>query len=135
MRMPSCAIPRASPRPCLVPRCPGFAQANGRCTAHQGRAPRRERDAQFDQARAADQPWRKWYRTKRWLGLRDEVLARDPLCCCDRCQRGARRVTPSTVVDHIVPHRGDPELFWDRTNLQGLAKTCHDAKTRREGRV
>lgn len=125
------AIPRAAPRPCLVPRCPGFAVAYGRCEAHQGRAPRRSSDAAFDAQRASTQPWRAWYGTKRWQALRDEVLARDPLCRCELCQAGARRVRPSTVVDHIVPHRGDPDLFWSRENLQGLAKTCHDRKTRR----
>jgi 5-methylcytosine-specific restriction protein A len=41
---------------------------------------------------------------------------------------------PATVVDHIVPHRGDPVLFWDEANWQGLCKLCHDAKTAREGR-
>jgi 5-methylcytosine-specific restriction protein A len=65
--------------------------------------------------------------------LRAEVLARDPLCRCELCGAGERRVRPSTVADHIVPHRGDADLFWDPGNLQGLAKTCHDRKTRREG--
>lgn len=131
MRTPSCEVPRAAPRPCLVPRCPGFAGPGGRCAAHDGRAPRRTRDAEFDAARGQAQPWRKWYRTKRWLQLRAQVLARDPLCQCERCQGGARRVTPATVVDHVVPHRGDPDLFWALSNLQGLAKRCHDQKSRR----
>ncbi|MGN8738508.1 HNH endonuclease signature motif containing protein [Bilifractor sp. HCP3S3_D3] len=38
---------------------------------------------------------------------------------------------PATVVDHIVPHRGDPKLFWDRSNWQALCKRCHDKKTRK----
>lgn len=33
----------------------------------------------------------------------------------------------ATVVDHVKPHRGDLELFLDRTNLQSLCKPCHDA--------
>ena len=41
-------------------------------------------------------------------------------------------VTPSTTVDHIVPHKGDRTLFWDRTNWQALCKPCHDSKTARE---
>ncbi|MGN8819199.1 HNH endonuclease signature motif containing protein [Oribacterium sp. HCP28S3_H8] len=40
--------------------------------------------------------------------------------------------TPATVVDHIVPHRGDPKLFWDRSNWQALCKRCYDRKTGRE---
>lgn len=38
----------------------------------------------------------------------------------------------STVVDHIVPHKGDQKLFWRRSNWQGMCKPCHDAKTARE---
>ena len=39
------------------------------------------------------------------------------------------KLTPATVVDHIVPHRGDPRLFWDEKNWQPLCKECHDRKT------
>jgi 5-methylcytosine-specific restriction protein A len=38
------------------------------------------------------------------------------------------------VVDHVVPHRGDAILFWDRANWQSMCKPCHDTKTTREGR-
>ena len=54
-----------------------------------------------------------------------------------RCARPAGRkgrVVAATVVDHVVPHRGDPELFWDETNWPPACKPCHDAKTAREGR-
>ena len=37
--------------------------------------------------------------------------------------------TRATVVDHIRPHKGNRELFWDRTNWQSLCKQCHDRKT------
>src|SRR2546430_12744082 len=39
------------------------------------------------------------------------------------------RSTPATVVDHVVAHKGDARLFWDRSNLRALAKRCHDRKT------
>ena len=54
-----------------------------------------------------------------------------------RCARRAEaqgRVVPATIVDHVVPHRGDPDLFWDEANWAALCKRCHDAKTAREGR-
>ena len=35
----------------------------------------------------------------------------------------------ATVVDHIVPHRGDHYLMWSDTNWQALCKPCHDKKT------
>ena len=67
----------------------------------------------------------------RWRRARRRYLARHPLCV--RCA-AAERVEPATVVDHVVPHRGDRELFWDEANWAALCKPCHDAKTAREGR-
>ena len=34
----------------------------------------------------------------------------------------------------IVASKRDPGLFWDRANWQSMCKSCHDAKTAREGR-
>jgi 5-methylcytosine-specific restriction enzyme A len=34
-------------------------------------------------------------------------------------------VTPATVVDHVIPHNGDPGGFWGGT-LQSLCAPCHD---------
>jgi 5-methylcytosine-specific restriction protein A len=47
---------------------------------------------------------------------------------CDEHQ-GRPTAPASTVVDHIKPHRGSEALFWDRENLRGMAKPCHDRKT------
>jgi 5-methylcytosine-specific restriction protein A len=67
----------------------------------------------------------------RWRRARQSFLARHPLCWfCET--RG--RLEPATVVDHRVPHRGDPVLFWDEGNWAALCKRCHDRKTAREGR-
>lgn len=38
----------------------------------------------------------------------------------------------ATIVDHIIPHKGNMELFWDRDNWQAMSKECHDKKTARE---
>lgn len=64
--------------------------------------------------------------TVRWQKARGEYLSRHPLCVI--CMRGGQ-VTPATVVDHIVPHKGDDDRFWDVTNWQALCKPCHDYKT------
>jgi 5-methylcytosine-specific restriction enzyme A len=75
---------------------------------------------------------RKWYYLARWVhpvwGLRAQVLADDPWCTQCR-QIGVLEV--ATEIDHIVPHRGDPVLFWARENLQGLCRGCHQSKTGR----
>ena len=41
-------------------------------------------------------------------------------------------LTPANVVDHIVPHKGDQALFWDRGNWQALCGHCHDSHKRRQ---
>ncbi len=67
--------------------------------------------------------------TSRWRRFAKNYLNRNPLCV--HCRKSGR-VTPATEVDHIIPHRGDQELFWDtENNLQGLCKECHSRKTGR----
>ena len=68
---------------------------------------------------------------RRWQKARAAFLHAHPLCA--RCQAEGRLVK-ATVVDHIVPHRGDSTLFWDTDNWQALCKRCHDHKTMTEDR-
>ncbi len=67
----------------------------------------------------------------RWRKARSRFLKAHPLCvkCLDQ-----GLLVGATVVDHIVPHRGDKELFWDVSNWQPLCKPCHDRKTMTEDR-
>jgi 5-methylcytosine-specific restriction protein A len=67
----------------------------------------------------------------KWRHARLAFLALHPLCVS--CH-GQGRSASATIVDHVVPHRGDQRLFWSEANWQGLCKPCHDAKTAREGR-
>ena len=34
---------------------------------------------------------------------------------------------PSEVVDHIIPHKGNKDIFWDKRYHQALCKRCHDS--------
>jgi 5-methylcytosine-specific restriction endonuclease McrA len=70
--------------------------------------------------------------TYRWQLARKAFLAEHPLCECEDCLAGEKRLTVATVVDHHIPHRGDERLFWDRSNWRAMAKPCHDRKTQRE---
>lgn len=36
------------------------------------------------------------------------------------------KVTQARVVDHIIPHKGNMQLFWDESNWQPLCKEHHD---------
>lgn len=65
----------------------------------------------------------------RWRKYRIVFLARHPLCGNPFGTHGAGEVVPSTVVDHIVPHRGDTTLFWDKANHQAVCTRCHNYKT------
>lgn len=69
------------------------------------------------------------YADPRWQHARRAFLREHPLCC-DCGELGA--VVEATDVDHVVPHRGDPKLFWDRSNWQALCHECHSRKTARE---
>lgn len=62
----------------------------------------------------------------RWQKQSQLYLKSHPLCAS--CMK-AGRYTKATVVDHIVPHRGSQDLFWDQSNWQPLCKPCHDRKT------
>lgn len=67
---------------------------------------------------------------RRWAKAREVFLGQNPWC--RECAANGRMAL-ATVVDHIIPHRGDMTLFWDVENWQSLCESCHNAKTRREG--
>ena len=126
-RLPSSGVPAPAShrggghvtRSCLVFGCSAPVATRGRCARHAG---------QVDAARSisADrQVGKRLYATRQWRELRATMLALHPYCECRECVVGRRR-WPSEVVHHINPHRGDPLRFFDPSNLQVLAKTCHD---------
>lgn len=88
--------------------------------------------AEVSRRRDREQAIRKQYKTARWQRLRWQVLV-DGLFTCAMCQR-VEADTSQLVADHVVPHRGDEGLFWDRGNLQCLCKACHDGTKQREER-
>lgn len=65
----------------------------------------------------------------RWQKAREWFLRKHPLCV--QCEREGI-VTAANVVDHIIPHKGDKELFWQRDNWQPLCVQHHNAKTAKE---
>jgi len=67
----------------------------------------------------------------RWQQASKAFLLEHPLCQCEDCDEGRKRLTASSVVDHEPPHNGDMQKFWDRKTWRALAKVCHDRKTAR----
>ena len=113
-------------RPCATPHCRAIVE-QGYCPAHA---------KQYEQRRGSAH--RRGYDRHRWGRARLEFLIEYPWCG-DRShgqfpvmsQCAFRRLqVVATDVDHVQPHRGDSELFWDRRNWQALCHECHSRKTR-----
>ena len=69
-------------------------------------------------------PYDYLYRSVRWREASKDFLKANDTCC--KCGKKA------TIVDHIIPHRGDELLFWDSNNWQPLCAKCHQLKTLEE---
>jgi 5-methylcytosine-specific restriction endonuclease McrA len=84
-----------------------------------------------EQARAVSEPWRRWYKLKRWRDLRISVFTRDEGRCklCGWCPTQ----TSQLVCDHVEPHGGDPVKFWSGP-FQTLCSMCHSVHKQAEER-
>ena len=65
----------------------------------------------------------------RWQKYRAWFLRKHPLCVY--CQREGRTAA-AEVVDHIVPHRGNRDLFWEPGNHQSLCAWHHNTTKAKE---
>lgn len=65
----------------------------------------------------------------KWSKSSRAFLSRHPFCV--HCLR-EKTYTLATEVDHVIPHRGDKELFWDVENWQPLCHEHHSKKTQQE---
>ena len=104
--------------------CNASAISNGRCQLHQPK----QTDVPVKRQRTKDKrpsAHKRGY-DYRWNKARLDYLAENPLCVT--CQ-GKGLIVAATVVDHIIPHRGNQDRFWDVSNWQPLCKSCHDIKT------
>ena len=111
-------MPRFPDHPCAHPGCPRLAPRGKKyCDEHADQHPEEIRSGGG-----------RGYGS-RWNRARKRYLEKHPLCV--ECMKEGRYVR-ATDVDHIIPHRGDPKLFWDEGNWQALCHRCHSVKTRRE---
>jgi 5-methylcytosine-specific restriction protein A len=102
----------------------------GKCTAH-AKAECRAKDQFRGSARERGY-------TPKWDEASRNFRKEFPLCgmrpndkppVMSRCFDEGR-LTPATQVDHVISHRGDRDLFWDReNNWQSLCAQCHSRKT------
>ena len=97
--------------PCKHPGCAALIPYGSKyCDVHKKLHPEATRAAS---ARGYGAAWQR--ESRRFLSMPEHRL-------CEECLKEGRYVK-ATVVDHIVPHRGDPALFWDRSNWRGLCKS------------
>jgi 5-methylcytosine-specific restriction endonuclease McrA len=91
-----------------------------------------------DQRSPEAQRYRHLYNKARWNGphgRRAQQLSKEPLC---RMCLAQGRVTAATVADHIIPHNGNEDLFWNG-ELQSLCDAdpwrCHSSRKQRIEKV
>lgn len=111
-------MPRKPKVPCGHPGCAALIEPGTKyCEQHKALHPESTRSASS-----------RGY-TSKWQRESKRFLQSHPLCA--ECMKQGR-YTKATVVDHIVPHRGDQKLFWDRSNWQQLCARHHNLKTGNE---
>lgn len=122
-------MPYAPRRPCCAPGCTALSMpGESRCAKHQAVLDQRRRERQ-QQADAQRGSARERGYDSRWTKARATYLAEHPLCV-ECLKRGA--YVEATVVDHIIPHKGDMKLFWDDKNWEPMCVVHHNQKTARE---
>jgi 5-methylcytosine-specific restriction protein A len=83
----------------------------------------RKRRREYDNKRASS--GKRGYDAK-WQRKRDAKLRTDPLCECDDCKAGNKRVIRATMVHHIKPIETNPELRLKMSNLLSMSRECHE---------
>jgi 5-methylcytosine-specific restriction protein A len=70
-----------------------------------------------------ERPWARWYGLQRWRNRSTLQLKLFPLCklCLEK-----NIVTAANVADHVIPHKGNEQLFW-RGALQPLCYMHHNS--------
>ncbi len=110
-------MPYKPMKPCKYPGCPNLTH-DKYCENH--------RSTNKDRASSSQRGY-----GSKWQKARARFLKINPFCV--RCYEKGK-IVEATVVDHLIPHRGDQALFWDESNWQPLCKKCHDRKTMTEER-
>lgn len=85
----------------------------------QFRRPKNKRSKRFVPKERTDR--QAMYNTPEWKTYRFRYLHHNPTCYT--C--GA----PSKVLEHVIPHKGNTDLFWNITNIIPLCTKCHNYVT------
>ncbi|KAB2730721.1 HNH endonuclease [Brucella intermedia] len=86
--------------------------------SHLGTVQQSQRDYEARRGSARERGY-----TARWDRAAAAFKRDNPLCIgCEAVDR----VELASVVDHIIPHKGDDALFWDQANWQPCCTKHHD---------
>lgn len=110
-------MPSRAPRICT---CGNIVAYGTRCACQAARKARSDARRPSSADRGYGHAWRK---------ARAEFLVLNSLCSWPGCR------APASVVDHIMPHRGNQALFWNRANWQALCAHCHDSHKQAQERA
>lgn len=106
-------------RACSKAGCPNTTD-RGLCATHRALIPEKPRTTAHD--RGYDSRWKK---------ARVGFLAKHPFCECPD-HKGKLDAPKADTVDHVIPHKGDPALFWDRSNWRPSTRACNSRKAAAE---
>jgi 5-methylcytosine-specific restriction protein A len=74
-------------------------------------------------ARDNSTPGRRLIRSSAWRAASRAFLAEPGNSVCAYC-----RLALATLVDHVIAHKGDEGLFWDRANWRPCCLRCNSSK-------
>ncbi len=120
-------MPSKPLRPCRQPGCNHLTQA-GYCQehAHLADAEKRERNRRYDRHKR-DKQADAFYHSVEWDRARPQALIRDNYLCQDCLNE--KKITPASLVDHIIPLKVAWHLRTTLSNLRSLCDRHHAAKT------
>jgi 5-methylcytosine-specific restriction endonuclease McrA len=115
-------MPTAALRPCLSQPCAALVK-RGRCPEHSKVREQQRRPAWIT----------KFYSSKPWQNARNFKRRQNPVCedCLETWERvGHGTITPTQVVDHVLPLATHPHLKLVLSNLRSLCNEHHSLKTK-----
>jgi 5-methylcytosine-specific restriction protein A len=118
-------MPSKPLHPCNKPGCSRLTK-NRFCETHE--ALYKKQSQEYDRERDKTEE-RQWIHSQRWRDARNTFLTEHPLCM--ECLKKGKDEA-AYLVDHIVPHQGNYDLFWDESNWQSLCNPCHEEKHKGE---
>lgn len=111
---------------CNFSGCNELLDERGYCWKHIQYAPVRREHKPFENAERSN----KWYNTSRWRKLRLEVLQFYNYQC-SKCGK-SKEDGAVLEIHHLIPPRGNEELFFRITNLIPVCRECHRILTANE---